>query len=175
MLNVLKNRLEQGCKTSRYPKEDVQLLPRYRGRPEIDPDAPPDVVAACADACPQEAIDPIARTIDMGRCVFCGTCERLSKGRFVSFTQDFAISVAEKDHLITNGQIPDLAAHSRQHFKKLDRSSSARYRPPVATPARPISTYLPPPFSTWPVSASTSWPPRAMPTASWSPASSPAT
>jgi len=121
MLNVLKNRLEQGCKTSRYPKEDVQLLPRYRGRPELDPDAPPDVVAACADACPQEAIDPIARTIDMGRCVFCGTCERLSKGRFVSFTQDFAISVAEKDHLITNGQIPDLAAHSRQNQVIPDR------------------------------------------------------
>ena len=119
MLNVLKNRLEQGCKTSRYPRETVQLLPRYRGRPEIDPEAPPDVTAACAAACPQEAIDPIAKTIDMGRCVFCGTCERISKGRFVTFTQDFAISVAEKEHLITTGSIPALADHSRQHFKKL--------------------------------------------------------
>ncbi len=55
----------------------------------------------------------------MGRCVFCGTCERISKGRFVTFTQDFAIAVAEKEHLFTQGQLPDLAAHSRQHFKKL--------------------------------------------------------
>jgi Ni,Fe-hydrogenase III small subunit len=61
-----------------------------------------------------------AKTIDMGRCVFCGTCERIvGKGRFVTFTQDFAIAVAEKEHLITAGDIPDLAAHSRQHFKKL--------------------------------------------------------
>ena len=119
MLNVLKNRLEQGCKTSRYPKEEVQLLPRYRGRPQINPDAPAGVVAACAQACPQEAIDPAAKTIDMGRCVFCATCERVSKGEFVSFTQDYAVAVSEAEHLITNGNIPELARHSRQHFKKL--------------------------------------------------------
>ena len=119
MLNVLKNRFEQGCKTSQYPKENVQLLPRYRGCPTIKTDATDDVVAACAAACPQEAINASAKTIDMGRCVFCGTCERISKGRFVTFTQDFAIAVAEKEHLQTQGQIPDLAAHARQHFKKL--------------------------------------------------------
>ncbi len=119
MLNVLKNRFEQGCKTSTYPKADVQLLPRYRGRPVINRDAPADVANACAAACPQEAIDASARTIDMGRCVFCGTCERLSNGGFVTFSQDFAVAVAEEEHLITAGDIPDLAAHSRQHFKKL--------------------------------------------------------
>ena len=103
MLNVLKNRFEQGCKTSPYPKKDVQLLPRYRGRPEINLHAPAEVANACAQACPQNAIDATARTIDMGRCVFCGTCARISKGQFVTFTQDFAIAVAEKEHLITPG------------------------------------------------------------------------
>ncbi|MFY9943495.1 MAG: hydrogenase [Desulfobacterales bacterium] len=119
MLNVLRNRFEQGCKTSKYPKETVQLLPRYRCRPQINPEAPSDLAAACAAACPQEAIDAAAGTIDMGRCVFCGTCERISKGRFVTFSQDFAIAVAEKEHLITKGHLPNLAEHSRQHFKKL--------------------------------------------------------
>lgn len=119
MLNVLKNRFEQGCKTSAYPREKVQLPPRYRGRPEVNSDAPSDVVAACAAACPQEAIDPLAKTLDMGRCVFCGTCERVSQGRFVTFTRDFATAVAEKAHLLTQGRLPDLAAHSRQHFKGL--------------------------------------------------------
>ena len=62
MLNVLKNRFEQGCKTSKYPKANVQLLPRYRGRPQINPDATAEVASACAAACPQEAIDAAAKT-----------------------------------------------------------------------------------------------------------------
>jgi len=76
-------------------------------------------VARCASACPQGAIDAVERTIDMGRCIFCGACEALSQGRFVQFTQDFEIAVAQKDHLRTDGSLADLAAHSRQHFKKL--------------------------------------------------------
>ena len=119
MLNVLKNRFEQGCKTSPYPKKEVQLLPRYRGRPQINPHAPSDVASTCAESCPQDAIDDGDRTIDMGRCVFCGACARISKGQFVTFTQDFAIAVAEKEHLITQGDLPSLSEHARQHFKKL--------------------------------------------------------
>ena len=51
--------------------------------------------------------------------MFCGTCERISAGRFVSFTRNFELGVAEKEHLITDGTLPDLARHARQHFKKL--------------------------------------------------------
>lgn len=68
---------------------------------------------------PKEAIDAERRLIDMGRCVFCGTCERLSEGRFVSFSRDFELAVAEKDHLRTAGELPSLAEHAKKHFKKL--------------------------------------------------------
>ena len=119
MLQVLKNRFEQGCRTSRYPEETVQLPPRYRGRPEVHTDVPSDTAYQGAQACPQDAIDAAAKTIHLGRCIFCGTCERLSGGRFATFTQDFAIAVAEKDHLVTQGRLPALAEPARQHFKKL--------------------------------------------------------
>lgn len=119
MLNTLKNRFEQGYRTSGYPKEKIELWRRYRGRPQIHKDAPADVAIQCAQACPQDALDAEKKVIDMGRCVFCGTCERISEGKFVSFTQDFGISTAEKDHLITDGNLADLADHSKQHFKKL--------------------------------------------------------
>jgi Ni,Fe-hydrogenase III small subunit len=119
MLTILKNRWEQGCQTSRYPKEAVQLPSCYRGRPEIHPEASLEVATACAAACPQDAIDAAGRCIDLGRCIFCGTCERVSGGHFVTFTRDFALAVADKRHLYTTGQIPDLAAHSRGHFKRL--------------------------------------------------------
>jgi len=119
MIKTLQNRLEQGYRTSRYPKEPIQLPERYRGRPQIVPDAPAELAARCAAACPQAAIDAESKRIDMGRCVFCGTCERLSEGRFVKFTQDFEIATAEKEHLVTDGSLPALADHAKQHFKKL--------------------------------------------------------
>ncbi len=119
MLNTLRNRFEQGYRTSKYPQEKIELWKRYRGRPQINKDAQNNLAQACAEACPQDAIDAKNYLIDMGRCVFCGTCERLSEGKFVSFTQDFEISVSEKEHLVTDGSLPDLAAHARQHFKKL--------------------------------------------------------
>ena len=119
MLNTLKNRFEQGYRTSAYPKEKIELWKRYRGRPQIHREASAEMVALCASACPQDAIDRNTRKLDMGRCIFCGTCERISQGRFVSFTQDFEIAVAEKEHLATDGSLAELAAHSRQHFKRL--------------------------------------------------------
>jgi formate hydrogenlyase subunit 6/NADH:ubiquinone oxidoreductase subunit I len=110
MLNTLKNRYEQGCRTSTYPKTTITLPEDYCGLPMVSQDAPDEIAAQCAAACPQDAIDAQARSIDMGRCVFCGHCERLSGGQFVSFTRNFEISTAEKEHLITAGRFPDLAA-----------------------------------------------------------------
>jgi Ni,Fe-hydrogenase III small subunit/formate hydrogenlyase subunit 6/NADH:ubiquinone oxidoreductase subunit I len=119
MLKVLKNRFEQGCRTSAYPKVKIDLPARYRGRPQIHAEASPELAARCAAACPQEAIDAGRRLIDLGRCVFCGTCERLSQGRFISFTRDFELAVAAKEHLLTNGELPSLAEHAKAHFRKL--------------------------------------------------------
>ena len=119
MLNVLKNRIEQGCKTSGYPREKVELPPRYRGRPDIHRDAPAELVSRCAEACPQGALDAENKTLDMGLCTFCGACERLSEGKFVSFTRSFELGTAERSHLVTDGSLPELAEHSKKHFKKL--------------------------------------------------------
>ncbi len=119
MLNVLKNRLEQGCKTSRYPKVKVELPARYRGVPRFAREASDELANRCAEACPQDALDGEHRTLDLGRCTACGTCERLSDGKFVSFTQNFETATADRKHLVTDGSLPDLAAHSKKHFKKL--------------------------------------------------------
>jgi len=119
MLKVLKTRFHQGYKTSAYPDEKISLPPSYRGLPAINPACDPDIIAQCSAACPQDAIDPGQCRIDLGRCVFCGLCENISRGEFVRFTTSFELGVAERDHLLTNGTLPDLAGHARQHFKKL--------------------------------------------------------
>ncbi len=119
MLNTLKNRYEQGYRTSTYPKTPIELPGDYRGLPVVSQSATDEMAARCAAACPQDAIDGQARRIDMGRCVFCGHCERLSEGEFVSFTRNFEISTAAREHLVTAGSLPGLADHAKQHFKKL--------------------------------------------------------
>ena len=73
MLNTLRNRWEQGYRTNKYPKEKIELFPRYRGLPVVQKTAPAELAQECAAACPQDAIDAAGKTIDMGRCVFCGT------------------------------------------------------------------------------------------------------
>lgn len=119
MFSVLKNRYEQGYRTCSYPKEKPAVFDRYRGKPVVQPDAPRELVELCANACPQDAIDVQQKKIDMGRCIFCGTCEQISQGEFVRFTGDFEIATAQKEHLLTAGDLPDLAQHSKQHFKRL--------------------------------------------------------
>jgi len=119
MLNTLKNRFEQGCRTSAYPKTTIELPERYRGQPRINAEAASELAAKCAAACPQDAINADSKMIDLGRCVFCGTCERLSESKFVTFSRNFEVAVAEKDHLLTAGDLPSLAEHAKKHFKKL--------------------------------------------------------
>jgi len=119
MFSVFKNRYEQGYRTCSYPKEKPAVFGRYRGKPEVRQDASPEWVEICANACPQDAIDVQQKKIDLGRCIFCGTCEQISQGAFVRFTGDFEIATAQKEQLLTAGDLPDLAHHSKQHFKRL--------------------------------------------------------
>ena len=119
MLKILKNRMEQGCKTSKYPKEAITLYHRYRGMPVINKECSTDTVEQCASICPQDAIDVVGKTIDLGRCTFCGQCETVSKQKFIRFSENFELGAASRADLITDGSLPDLAKHSKQHFKKL--------------------------------------------------------
>lgn len=119
MLKIIRNRIEQGCRTSKYPRTPIALNERYRGAPTIHKNCPAAMMKKCADLCPQDAIDAENGLIDLGRCVFCGQCETLSKGDFVRFTTNFELGAANREHLITDGNLPKLAENAKAHFKKL--------------------------------------------------------
>ena len=87
--------------------------------PRINASCSQSVIQQCADICPQDCIDTKNKTIDLGRCTFCGQCEVQSKGEFVLFSENFELGAASREHLITGGSLPALAEHSKQHFKKL--------------------------------------------------------
>ena len=119
MFKVISNRLEQGYRTTTYPKEPIQLDSGFRGLPEINSQCDPVIVRQCADLCPQEAILAAEKKIDLGRCTFCGECAQVADGAFVRFSQNFEMGTAHREDLITSGSLPDLAAHAKIHFKKL--------------------------------------------------------
>lgn len=119
MLKILKNKFEQGCKTSKYPKEPIALYHRYRGMPTINKQCSSETAQRCADVCPQDAINPREKTIDLGTCTFCGQCEVEGDGLFVRFSENFELGTANRQDLVTGGELPDLTAHAKQHFKKL--------------------------------------------------------
>lgn len=119
MLKIISTRLEQGYRTSAYPKEDIALYSRFRGLPVINQECDAAVVRQCAALCPQEAILVEERKIDLGRCTFCGACAEVEEGTFVRFSNHFELGAARRDDLITDGHLPELAAHAKAHFKKL--------------------------------------------------------
>lgn len=119
MLKVIRNRIEQGCKTTRYPKEPIQLYKRYRGLPRINSECDPAIVRLCAAVCPQDAIIAGEKKIDLGKCTFCGRCENVAEGAFVTFSQDFGMGTASRAALICDGSLPVLADHAKKHFRKL--------------------------------------------------------
>ena len=119
MLKVIRNRLEQGYRTCDYPSTPVELYSRFRGLPIVNRDCDPDIVRRCAECCPQEAILVEEKKIDLGRCTFCGECAGVEGGAFVRFSSSFELGASERQDLITDGVLPDLASHSKAHFKKL--------------------------------------------------------
>jgi Ni,Fe-hydrogenase III small subunit len=119
MLKIIRNRIEQGCRTTGYPKEPINLYKRYRGLPKINSDCDSSIISLCEAACPQDAILSREKKIDLGKCTFCGRCEDVSEGAFVTFSQDFGMGTATREALISDGSLPALAEHSKKHFRKL--------------------------------------------------------
>ncbi len=119
MLKIIRNLQEQGYRTTRYPKEKVTLYKGYRGLPEISRDCDREMARLVARACPQSALNSEKMIIDLGRCTFCGQCERQSRRKFVRFSNNFELATANRKDLLTDGMLPPLAEQSQKKIKKL--------------------------------------------------------
>lgn len=87
-------------------KEIIKREPfeKFRGKPEVDPTKCIGC-AACANACPPQAI--IARDEDgfrviefsFGRCIFCGRCEESCPTGAVKLSSNYLLATTTKDDL----------------------------------------------------------------------------
>ncbi len=112
MLRLIRARLEQGRRTLPVADRPGDLPRRFRGRPAVDPSRCTDGCAACADACPTEAIRDAGKAsmaIDLGRCLFCPDCTAACPTGALRFTSDHRLSSRSRDGLVVARDEPLLA------------------------------------------------------------------
>lgn len=101
MLKEILTRLRQGHRTIAFPRGKPPALPdRFRGVPRIDASKCGAGCRACADACPTGAIDAAAKSIDMGKCLFCVDCAQSCPKGAIEFTGDYRMAVRSRDDLV---------------------------------------------------------------------------
>ncbi len=72
----------------------------HTGFPVLDASKCKEDCIPCKDICPTGAIrvDPLA--IDLGKCIFCGECERVCNGGAIKFSNEYKIGSTERESLI---------------------------------------------------------------------------
>ena len=120
MNNIITNRLKQGYRTVEFPSSDIKLPARYRGRPVLNQDVSDEEVERVASVCPMGAVNPEDRTLDLGKCIFCGRCLKI-KQDFIRFTTDYRMFALKREDLIIKDTLkePDTKPKHLSIIKKL--------------------------------------------------------
>jgi len=131
MFKIAMARWQQKHRTMKYPDGPPPEMPdRYCGRPQIDGRACADGCRTCADVCPTGAIAVNgSAAIDLGKCLFCADCSAACPVGKIQFTQDYRLSVRNRqDLVITTGadEMQSAAALNDKMLKLFGRSLKLR-------------------------------------------------
>ena len=125
MLDSIRKRARTGSVTVGLPAGDLPAP--FRGMPVIGKAfGAGNVAETCAKVCATEAIDPEKKTIDLGRCVFCGLCEEACGGEGIRFSQDPSLPWGKREHLLLGGPAVSPAMASIDLRSLLGRSLHLR-------------------------------------------------
>lgn len=111
MLSIIKERFQQGYRTSSYPSAPPQLPDRLRGLPLLDSGKCPDGCRSCVEACPTSAVRVTdgGMQLDLGRCLFCIDCVTACPEGAIKYTTEYRMAVRSREDLLINGRGPELA------------------------------------------------------------------
>lgn len=98
MLDLIKLRMKHG-----FPVIgdliNAELINTHRGFPLFDESKLSAAGEDIVNTCPVNAIFQNPLSIDLGKCIFCGECERASRGA-IKFTGSYKLGSASREHLI---------------------------------------------------------------------------
>ena len=100
MFKIITERLHQKYRTVQYPAKEPVLPSRFRGKPVLNA-APESAIEAAIKVCPTGAFhrDNGSPCLDMGCCIFCGACEKVSPG-LVHFTNEHRMAALTREGLL---------------------------------------------------------------------------
>jgi len=121
MLSIILARLKQRHRTIKYPRRPPVLPDRFQGLPVIDQLKFDGSTADCVRVCPVGALAERGGrvTIDLGRCLFCGECEKACPEGAIRFTRDHQLASRDRQSLILDGREPELKAELDKASRKL--------------------------------------------------------
>src|SRR5512147_442669 len=113
MLKIVLERLRQGHRTAKFPKQSPVLSDRFRGLPVIDPGKCKEGCRVCADNCPTDAIFLGGKQpkVDLGRCLFCMDCAQTCPSQAISCGQEYRLAGNTRQSLVVDGG-PAVPAHA---------------------------------------------------------------
>lgn len=107
MFDILKVRKNQGKQYIPDIKKAV-IHEKFRGLPNIKNDACLKDCNLCVDLCPTGAISKYPVKIDLGKCIFCGECQRVCPQKIFKFSNFHKTSSTSREFLIVDSSMnPD--------------------------------------------------------------------